>query len=204
MARHQIVFIQRGENSTTPRDPFAVLLYQEGTKLVVRDGRIGHETSVDLNETVTVCFSSDNDLLVKKNRFEVLEIEIPDWMTPDEWIRDSVGWKYTWEAGVDPKWPEEWQRGLHRFRETSKRMACVQLLTTKNFRSDFRRSLRDQLVDWLETAVEFRQYDEPFSRKQWAALIDLRMERQAKNMDTRLYYHARGADGAPRPAGVAP
>ena len=48
---------------------------------------------------------------------------------------------------------------------------CEVLLKTKKFRSDFRKSCRDQLVTWLLQVDSERKYQAPFSRKQMEYLV---------------------------------
>jgi hypothetical protein len=47
--------------------------------------------------------------------------------------------------------------------------ACSSLLITKQFRSEFRRSLRDQLVRWIDE--DSPRYPSPFSSKQIDCLM---------------------------------
>lgn len=47
-------------------------------------------------------------------------------------------------------------------------VAATSLLNTKTFRSDFRRSLRDQILNWLDGDS---QYSSPLSAKQWAYIV---------------------------------
>lgn len=74
--------------------------------------------------------------------------------------------------------------------ETSAARKCwlaAKLLKTKKFRSEFRLSLRDQLVAWLELAPADRKYDSPFSPRQWGCLITSFLARKADAMDRSLY-----------------
>ena len=47
-------------------------------------------------------------------------------------------------------------------------VAATSLLNTKAFRSEFRRSLRDQILNWLNGDS---QYSSPLSAKQWAYIV---------------------------------
>jgi hypothetical protein len=62
--------------------------------------------------------------------------------------------------------PELW---LEKLRELpyGRQSACVKLLKTKKFRSVFRKSLRNQLENWLNG----NGYETPFSWKQWNCLM---------------------------------
>ena len=43
-------------------------------------------------------------------------------------------------------------------------------LLVSNLRSNFRKSLRNQVNQWLETPEEERKFDSPLSPRQWAIL----------------------------------
>lgn len=163
---HQILFVKDGENSDTPPTPRAPWANQ-----------------VDLTETATYCLNWDNDMPVECRKYEVRAVDLPDWLPAKEWCIRHVEFKYLW-AVANPEWPEAWQRGLINL-ESAQRLACVKLLQTKKFRSAFRESLRDQLVAWLESSD--RKYPEPFTFKQWAALLDVYTVREARKIDERLY-----------------
>jgi hypothetical protein len=151
--KHQILFTRKNnENATTALDPMAPWAGQ-----------------VDLTETGTFCASFDFDMLVTKNLYEVREVELPAWMSAEEWCRSYIEWKYVWASGVQRTWSESWQRGLARLSFADRYAAC-KLLGTKSFRSVFRKSLCDQIVAWLETAAESRKYASPLSDKQWSSI----------------------------------
>lgn len=174
LVTHQILFEHRGEVSYTQPDPARP--YTPG--------------EVDLEEEKQALYSSDDWRLTKVKRWQVREVELPAWLSPQEYCRDitlQVRLKFLWGFGADPDWPEAWQRALAFFGETE-RLACVKLLKTKTFRSEFRASLRRQLVAWLEADPEARQYDSPFSRRQWEALCDCYTQREARQRGERLYW----------------
>lgn len=173
MKVHEILCEHRGENAPTPRDPVAVWRGQ-----------------ADLSETKKAFADWDFDLLVDIPKYEVRQVELPDWLDPEEWLVSWVEWKYLWGYGVDKNWSEAWQRGLMAVGRQAGREAllvCVQLLKTEKFRSEFRKSLRDQLVAWLETPDGERKYPMPFSRKQFECLITRYVEIEAWRIGERLY-----------------
>jgi hypothetical protein len=150
---HQILFTRKhNENATTAMDAYAPWSGQ-----------------VDLNETGTFCASFDWDMLVTAKLYEVRDVELPSWLPAAEWCNATIDWKYTWGAGVDRAWSEAWQRGLKSLSFADRYAAC-KLLNTKKFRSEFRKSLRDQIVAWLETPAADRRYGNPLSPRQWAAI----------------------------------
>ena len=153
MATHKILFTRKNnENATTALDPMAPWCEQ-----------------VDLNETGTFCATHDWDMPVTCKLYEVRDVDLPDWMSAEEWCRSYIEWKYVWGAGVDRSWPESWQRGLARL-SFADRFAACKLLAVKKFRSEFRASLCKQIVTWLETTAAERQYASPLSVRQWEAI----------------------------------
>jgi hypothetical protein len=142
--------------------------------------------AVDLDAESTHCVSFDNNMLVSCKTYEVRTVQLPEWLSPDEWASSVTKWKYAWGRGVQQAWPEAWQRGLLGF-SGPQQVACAKLLKTKKFRSAFRESLRDQLVAWLETPSEERKYGSPFSWKQWDCLVTSYDARKAKSTDSWLY-----------------
>jgi hypothetical protein len=154
--------------------------------------------SVNLDETVVQCVSWDNDMLVQATRYEVRPVTLPEWLSLEEWLRSNISWSYLWADARTMELPENFQRALLNF-SGGLREAMVALLSTKNFRSNFRKSLRDQLVNWIETPVEDRQYNMPFSRRQIESLVSQREEWTAKNRSNRLYYAHRYQEAAGLP-----
>lgn len=115
--------------------------------------------------------------------WEVHEIELPDWLSTEEYCKSFVKWKYFWGLGADPNWPEKWQRLLTRGGfSPSDRLACIQLLKTKKFRSKFRSDLHAQLVNWLTE----ERYPYPFSPKQWDKLVNKYVIWRAARLETAL------------------
>jgi len=39
--------------------------------------------------------------------WEVHEIELPDWLSTEEYCKSFVKWKYFWGLGADSNWPEK-------------------------------------------------------------------------------------------------
>jgi hypothetical protein len=173
LVTRKILFKQLGENSTTPRDPVGV---------------VTDESKVDLEATTTCCLSFDDNRLVPKKLYSIGEVTLPDWLDPEEWLHDQTAWKWLWGLGADPNWPEAWQRGLLRLGSSANRLAAIKLLRVKKFRSEFRKSLRGQLETWLETPREDRQYDSPFSFRQWDCLVNRHVAIEAKQRDAGLYH----------------
>ena len=170
LTTHKILFKQLGENATSPRDPVGV-----------------YSGQVDLEEMTTCCASYDDNRLVPKKLYSVGEVTLPEWLSPEEWLRNTSCWKRLWGLGADPSWPEAHQRALVHLGSTGHRLAAIKLLRTKKFRSSFRESLRDRLVEWLDTPADERRYDSPFSYRQWGCLVNRYVAIEAKRLDAGLY-----------------
>jgi hypothetical protein len=102
-----------------------------------------------------------------KKLWAVEEIEIPEWMTPEEYITYKIEWKYYVKIGGIE------ELGRDAFFKLNKlggvlRVAAIKLLKTKKFRSKFRESLANQLKKWISGEVD---YSLPFSYKQEKALV---------------------------------
>jgi hypothetical protein len=176
LVSHEIVFKQQGENATTDKDPYAPLADFDG----------------DLCAVKNCCMSSDSDMLVEVSLYEVQSIALPEWLSPSEWINRSIDFGYMWARGVDPEWPEHWQRRLLQLNAVGQ-YVISKLLKTKNFRSSFRASLCEQTKRWLEGETE---YDSPLSGKQWGAVITVHDTIAVKRIDEDCYRSRKSNCGA--------
>lgn len=180
---HRILLRHQGENATTPHDPITVAVKEEGN--LVTYLRKGKEEVADLNKQVSRCIAWDFDMPTMIEEYHVTDVVLPEWLDPEEWLANTTEWKWLWSLrGMDTEWSEVWQRGLRRLSNTGQRLAAVELLKTKNFRSTFRKSLRDQIVAWLETPSDERRHSSPLSPRQWDSLVDART---ARRYDDSLY-----------------
>ena len=80
-------------------------------------------------------------------------------------IRDTYYCKIRAKCG---EISDSWIKKLM-YMSREERTACIGLLKVKNFRSEFRKSLRGQLENWLNEDTP--RYPSPFSGKQWACII---------------------------------
>lgn len=91
-------------------------------------------------------------------------------------------------SGAYPDWPGHWQRWLLTLKgHQSRRLAVIQLLRGEP-KTELRRSLKRQLIEWLHTPPEGRRFETPFSPKQWGALTNRFVVRRAKHIDKDLYW----------------
>lgn len=154
--------------------------------------------AVDLTETAACILSHDDWRHASVAKYEVREVELPDWLAADEWAANFTAWRYTLNAGLAPEWSEAWVRGLAAL-PTDERLVAVTLLKTKTFRSAFRKAMRDHLVAWLETPADGRKYASPWSPRMRDCLVGERERIAAKRYGEGLY-RDRGALGvASRP-----
>jgi hypothetical protein len=174
MKTYEMLCEHTGEISYTRRDEIAIWTGQ-----------------VDLSEKKQALVSNDMWEPILVDRYELRKIELPDWLKPQEWIRDRIAWKFTWGFGVDQDWPEDWQLECLRMKKDAGLLAVVKLLKTKKFRSGFRKSLHDQLIAWLGTPKKQRAYGSPFSPRQWESLVNGYLIREAEATNTHLYYSQR-------------
>jgi len=172
--KHLVLCKKTGENATTAAD--LIRLYNEA------------EDAALLSVTDSFCVSFDNDMLVSCKVYEVHEVELPEWLSVEEWCANTTKWKYTWGFGVKKDWPETVQRFVSEVDGEGERLAVVKLLETKKFRSEFRKSLRVQLDAYLATPVAERKFASPFSPKQWECLVDRYVAREASQLSSSLYY----------------
>lgn len=168
LVTHKVLFSnEHNENWTTPSYPVGPFV----------------EGAVDLEATGTFCRSSDDDGIMVGKLYEVRDVTLPAFLSVESWVKNCIKWKYTWASGVDPTWSEQWQTALLGL-STEARVACVQLLKTKNFRSGFRASLQAQLLTWLNGD---RKFASPFSSRQWECLMNKHTANTARLVDANCY-----------------
>ena len=148
MIKHNIWFYNYGEISYTAMSPVRVV--SEPLPEPRRDTRLQ---------------SSDDFRLINVIVGEAREVELPDGLQPELWIKYNLKFHHLWcDHKKANELPINYQIELIHFDEY-RRKACVKLLCT-NLRSDFRKSLKAQLLNWLDNP-NAREYDSPFSFKQW-------------------------------------
>jgi hypothetical protein len=172
---HKILYEHHGENSDTAKT--AVAVYKKGME---RGGK-----PVDLDEMKTCCLYWGDDRLVSVKRYDIHTVTLPAWLRPEVWLRNQIELKWLW-AIFPMDIPERWTWALTA-QSTEMKMLCAALLNTKEFRSDFRQAMRDQLVTWLDTHPDKRQYPTPFSRRQADCLETPGLRRKAKQLGESLY-----------------
>ena len=161
---HNIVFRHNGAWYYTPKDAFVPL------------EDFNEEEYGSLNKKVFKGDSDDYGCSIEVLLYEVREITLPDWLSAAEYCYNSTMWEKMPQVLGDLAftWPERWVRCIMKM-ERAERDVCLTLLHTHQFRSSFRQSCRNHLVEWLNDPNA--QYDTPFSQKQLQALLPQRWYR---------------------------
>lgn len=124
--------------------------------------------ALDLNEqTMHYASSSSTDPIYKvgmRNRYCIIEIELPNWADTRQYL-DNSNYKTAVNTIMrhyhDPDDPRMQQlTHLNEFELHT----IIKLLNTKNFKSPYRQSLRNQIEAWL--SEETHKYEKPLSNKQ--------------------------------------
>jgi hypothetical protein len=144
-----------------------------------------------LEEMKWCCLSYDNDMMVQVHLYGIKEVELPDWMNPEEFVYSTtnINYYWLWGFGADKDWPESWQKGLMAIPSQLERYVAIKLLKTKSFRSEFRKSIRDKVVEWLESSE--RKYASPFTQKMLNAVSTIHDVNAVRRLDKSLYYSGR-------------
>jgi hypothetical protein len=181
----KILLQQLGENATTAPDPVADVLSQHGdTVTALWPGETTPRT-ISLQEKQTCCLACDNDLLVSVPKYAVTEMDLPEWMSPNDFLYHQTAWRYFKGFGGQADWPRPWFFRLSKLGEAQK-YAAIQLLKVRKFRSRFRQQLRSQLETWLNEPEP--RFPNPFSRKQWNCLLNAHVCLAAKQRSNAIYW----------------
>lgn len=174
----KVVFSRKGnEMSTTAMSPIALF-----------DASIWTEEK--LAETGTFCWSNDDWRLVECKLYSVSDVTLPIWMSGEEWLSQHISWKYTFaycSNGVYTDLDPTFLRWVKDVGQGAKKLAMIRLMETKAFRSEFRKSMRDQIMRFIETAPESRPYSSPLSPRQMECIIGPQMWLEARRIDSDVY-----------------
>lgn len=160
--------------------------YQD--KIEMEDGA-GSVTTISVLEKKTVCAGPDWDMPVESDKYRLVTANLEDWIDPKEWLsefRNDI--KFFLARGGRLEWGETHVRKLLTL-QADYQVACLDLLNVKEFRSEFRASLRKQLDAWLNGTSH---YDQPFTQRQWDCLVTSHVIRKRKNADRQVYVNQSG------------
>lgn len=137
------------------------------------------------------CWSSDHSLLTLMEEgdhpYTVHTILIPLWMDPEEYAKNYRTYLFAVECGYREEMGEQAYRQFCSY-PTAYKVAVYELLSTKTFRSVFRRKLRFQLDHWLGQKDHQRRYEHPLSMAQFQTLLCDRVNRRAIKLDKEWRY----------------
>lgn len=191
ITKRKVLYEHRGENADSAYSPVGV------ASVEIR------RRQVDLNEAKRVCVSYDNDMPTQIRRWKVHEVWLPDWLKVKEWASDVTRWAYFWALGGRPDWPEAWQRALSSLtggRLSAGARRAIFLLVDSQPRTEFRTSVRSQVIRWAETPADDRQYATPLSGRQMQYITKWYHVRDADRIANDLYYARRHHDDVGVPA----
>jgi hypothetical protein len=161
-----VLFVENGENWGTIAPVCEVVV--EGTTALATSGSAAY----DLTETCWRCRAYDDDMQVQIPKYLVITVKLPEFLPVGEWAYNDTKWKYAWGAGMDATFPEKWQRDLAnlggRFIFTV--APLLKTYVKGKVRSDFRHSIAERIVEWLDTPASDRKYDSPLSSRQLEAI----------------------------------
>lgn len=124
------------------------------------------EFSGNLDETVRGISGPDDFRPVQRRRWQVRDVDLPSWMSVEEYIRDyariSTRMYYIRDVGESA--------GRYMLELSGPSLRAFHQLMTANLRSEFKKSLKEQVITWLEKDPVDREYPSPLSDKQWQAI----------------------------------
>lgn len=132
------------------------------------------------------CPTCHRDIGQQAEAFEILEVNIPDWMDPEEYTTGFAAWELLWAAGIPRDWPEAWQRGLLTL-STAQRIGLAKLLQTKEFRAEDRKRAKARAIAWFQADSATRTRS-PFNAREWSYLVVDRFYRDAARVDRSMTF----------------
>ena len=138
--------------------------------------------TIDLNEKVDRFVSWDCNIPTSVPRYKVATIQLPKWLTFDEWNNNHIAWKYTWGMGVSKEWSENRQRKMFSMMRVNKTMVlAITKIVNSRPRKDSRKKLKDQVTKWLDSKSQKFNYDNG------RLLINKWLTIEANQIDSQLY-----------------
>ena len=122
--------------------------------------------------------NSDDFRPCSKPLFTIMNIKMPEWMSPDEYLSYAHQWAWYQKIGGNETLGREAFFAISGLSNGALRLACVNLLKTKKFRSTIKESLCNQLKKWINE----QGYIRPFTYKQELVLLDVYTIRKAKQI----------------------
>ena len=126
----------------------------------------------DLSKKEQFCRSYDDNYLIEENTYFIKEIVLPIWLNEKEYCENTnyVYWNYIWQMNNKiPYMAENIQRYLYDLmvKNYGFNVYCMSfILQVKRFKSKFRESMYNQIIDHINTPQEDRKYRLSLSPKQ--------------------------------------
>lgn len=170
MKKQKMVYYANGEN----RGTYGFLCFAENF-------------TGDLTEKTEKFVSWDCNIYVECDKYKLCELEIPDWMSENEWKWYEIDYKYT--IGLTGLSADELSEvRFHNLRKLGEKYKYfIGWLMKKNTKNAYMLSIRDQVISWLDT--QENRHAAPLSEKQWEAATRHCPLWEAKSISTRLYYN---------------
>jgi len=146
---------------------------------------------INLNAKKFCCRNWDDNGLTEVDRYSIRKVILPDWLSFDEYKTNQVRWQFLFEflkiKKIDIDGFEKYARFLITIENFSVKAKLFDLLNTRNFKSEFRRSLFNQINSWLDMPISERKYGFPLSPNQMQFLG----KGYVHNTDNTYYYKSR-------------
>lgn len=145
----------------------------------------------DLSATVRCCRNWDDNELVEVHKFRVITVTLPDWLPFAEYKANQFNWEVVFRVLKCHKIDTDsvgFEKADILRQAPDSVIATLATVLFGNLRSSFRKSLREQVEDWLATPPDKRKYAYPLSNRQLSALVD---KYARYDLAEGLYQHAR-------------
>ena len=122
--------------------------------------------------------------------FEVRAVILPDWLTTKYFYTHTIDLRYLIAYGMSFLWERKWIEGLLSIPDRN-RFAIVQLLKAnpERMRSEFRISLRKQVIAWFEVPPDERIRISPLSPRQMEVAVGPYGGRLESQISRSVYIH---------------
>ncbi len=147
----------------------------------------------DLNAEITCCYNWDDNRLVTVSKYRVIDVTLPDWLPFEIYKADQFAWQLVFAAvkyrkgfNIDTDITFKVADFLRSCKSHALRVGLADLLFC-NLRSDFRKDLRRQVLEWLAVSPDARKYSFPLSDRQLQSILPY----EKRSEDMSLYYSSR-------------
>lgn len=154
MVKRKMLYQRFGENITTPLDPVREFTEKDLPLLEIEE---------------SYCMSYDDNRLIRAKKYEVRDLELPAWVPVESYCAGGNSIKWNLILAL-PEFGEKLgdKAALLFTLDYEEIKALYPLFKTKVFRSEFRRSLFNQVLQWFNGKNDYRS---PLSPRQWNAIM---------------------------------